>query len=474
MSQVAERSHLTPGQRADLGREARASHPPARQAELVLPADRHSPVALLEQQAVTRLAELLPLRHARMMVSPFTYFRGAALAMALDLAASPTSGLPVQLCGDAHLSNFGVFASQERRLLFDLNDFDETHPGPWEWDLKRLAASLAVAGRDNGFPAEKRRKILLAACRRYRDAMHGFARSRTLDIWYSRVEVAELEGMLEEQISAKQRKRLDSEITKARASDSLKAFAKLAESVDGRMRIRSDPPLVVPVADLLPEVDHAQLLAWLRLLLVEYRTSLSSERRVLLDRFEFLDMARKAVGVGSVGTRCWILLLRGRDDDDPLFLQVKEAQESVLAAVVPASMTPQPGIDNQGERVVTGQRLMQASSDIFLGWQRVVGLDGQRRDFYFRQLRDMKGSADIQRMPARSMRMYGELCAWTLARAHARSGDPIAIAAYLGDDDSVPEAVADFSEQYADLTERDHAELVAAVRSGRLEASDAV
>jgi uncharacterized protein (DUF2252 family) len=472
MSERARR-HLRPDERADLGRAARAAHPPERQADLVLGQDRPSPVALLEEQAQSRVPELIPLRHTRMMASPFTYFRGAALGMALDLGAAPSSGLWVQLCGDAHLSNFGVFASPERRLVFDLNDFDETHPGPWEWDVKRLAASLAVAGRANGYPEEKRRRTVAGTVRRYRDAMAAFAADRTLEVWYSRVEVEDIRALVQPELTSKQRKRLDSSISKARSSDSLKAFAKLAETVDGRVRIKADPPLVVPVQDLMPEIDRVALVSALESLLEGYRDTLSSDRRVLFDRFEFVDLARKVVGVGSVGTRCWIALMRGRDDSDPLFLQVKEAQPSVLARVLPAASRVGGVPDNQGERVVSGQRLMQASSDIFLGWQRVEGIDGRLRDFYVRQLRDMKGSAVVETMTSKAMRVYGELCGWTLARAHARSGDPVAIAAYLGDDDVVPEAMAEFAERYADRTELDHAALVAAVRDGRLAASEA-
>ncbi|MFC4785020.1 DUF2252 domain-containing protein [Nocardioides sp. MAHUQ-72] len=469
MSDQAAR-HLTVDERVARGRAAREVHPPARQAELTLAPDRPEVSALLQEQARTRVPELVPLRHARMAVTPFTFFRGSARAMALDLASSPTSGLRVQLCGDAHLSNFGLFGSPERRLLLDVNDFDETLPGPWEWDVKRLAASLAVAGRGNDYTASKRRKIVVAAVRRYRDAMERFAHSRTLEVWYSRLEVEALRDLLSDQMSAKQRKNLDAAVTKARASDSLKAFSKLAETVDGTMRIRSDPPVVVPVRELLPDLDRADLEAWMRVLLREYAASLPRERRHLLDRFESVDLARKVVGVGSVGTRCWIVLLRGRDDRDPLFLQVKEAQPSVLADLVPPDMVEPDAPDNQGERVVTGQRMMQASSDIFLGWQRVHGIDGQQRDFYVRQLRDMKGSAVVEQMPPSGMRMYGEVCGWTLARAHARSGDPVAISAYLGDDDTVPEAMAEFAEAYADLTERDHAAMVEALRAGTLEA----
>jgi hypothetical protein len=330
-----------------------------------------------------------------------------------------------------------------------------------------------VAGRENGHPEEKRRRCVVEAVDRYRVAMARFATSRTVDVWYSRAEVEEIRSLLDPELTSKQRKRLDSSITKARSRDSLKAFTKLAETVDGRVRIKPDPPLVVPIHDLLPEVERAALVSALDSLLQGYRDTLNGDLQVLFDRYEFVDLARKVVGVGSVGTRCWIALMRGRDDGDPLFLQVKEAQPSVLARVVPGDWAVSPVPDNQGERVVHGQRLMQASSDIFLGWQRVEGIDGQLRDFYVRQLRDMKGSAVVEGMSSRAMRVYGQLCGWTLARAHARSGDPIAISAYLGEDATVPEAMATFAESYADLTELDHADLVGAVRSGRLPAAEA-
>jgi uncharacterized protein (DUF2252 family) len=463
--------HPTVEERAAAGLAARDRLPREQLGELVITPDRPSVVDVMQSQAASRVPELIPIRHARMAVSPFTFFRGAALSMAHDIAASPNSGLRVQLCGDAHLSNFGVFASAERRLLFDLNDFDETHPGPWEWDLKRLTASLAVAGRGNGFPAEKRRKIVRAAVRRYRDAMVGFAGSRTLDVWYAHIDVDELRALVADKLSPKLDKKLDQGLAKARSRTSLKAFSKLAETVDGQSRIISDPPLIVPARDLAPGVELSTLETWVRGWLRDYRDSLSRDRDVLVDRFEFRDIARKVVGVGSVGTRCWIVLLEGRDSDDPLFLQVKEAQSSVLAQFVPDDMVGDFPVDNQGERVVAGQRLMQAAGDIFLGWLRAEGLDGVQRDFYARQLRDMKGSAEVETQSSSTMKTYGELCGAALARAHARSGDPIAIASYLGDDDVAAEAMAEFAEQYADLTERDHAELLAAIADGRLEAA---
>ncbi|HEX3223405.1 MAG TPA: DUF2252 domain-containing protein [Nocardioides sp.] len=464
--------HPSPEVRAALGVAAREKLPREQLAELVVAPDRPSVVALMQDQAQSRLPELVPLRHARMAASPFAFFRGSARAMAMDIAASPHSGLRVQLCGDAHLSNFGVFGSAERRLLFDLNDFDETCPGPWEWDLKRLAASLAVAGRANGFPMTKRDKIVRQTVRRYRDAMWQFAGSHTLDVWYASLDIEEVQALLRSRITAKQDKKFDTQLAKARSRTSLKAFEKLAETVDGVTRIRSDPPLVVPARDLAMGLERSTLEAWIRDWLAAYRDTLSRDRGVLMDRFQFVDIARKVVGVGSVGTRCWIVLLQGRDAGDPLFLQVKEAQESVLAPFVSPEMLGDFPLDHQGHRVVAGQRMMQASGDIFLGWLRAEGLDGVTRDFYGRQLRDMKGSAEVETQTSSVMRTYGELCAWTLARAHARSGDPIAIASYLGKGDAVPEALIAFAEQYADLTERDHADLLEAIARGDLVAAE--
>ncbi|MGH3363102.1 MAG: DUF2252 domain-containing protein [Nocardioidaceae bacterium] len=459
-------AHLSPAERAARGAAARQDLPPGEQGELVLPPDRPDAATVLEAQAASRLPELVPVRHGRMAASPFTFFRGAAALMARDLAASPTSNLAVQLCGDAHLSNFGVFASPERRLLFDVNDFDETLPGPWEWDVKRLAASIEVAGRQNGFDRKARRRAVRASVERYQAAMARFAGMRELDVWYARADVEEMRELLD----AQQRKTLDRNVARARANDSLKALRKLSQVVDGHRRIRADPPLLVPLGDLLPDVDREELESQIRALLDRYSRSLLPDRRLLLGKFRFVDMARKVVGVGSVGTRCWVVLLEGRDDGDPLLLQVKEAQESVLAPYLAQASRSRRRVPNQGERVVTGQRLMQAASDIFLGWERVQGLDGAQRDFYVRQLRDQKGSAVVESMVPKSLGLYGELCGWTLARAHARSGDAVAISAYLGDDTTFAKAVADFAEQYADLNERDHRAVVEAVRSGRLAA----
>ena len=419
---------------------------------------------LLEQQGVSRVPELVPIRYGRMLVSPFTFYRGAALIMASDLAATPRSGLPVQVCGDAHLSNFGVFASPERQLMFDINDFDETLPGPWEWDVKRLAASFEVAGRDRGFTPEERRAVVLAMADEYRARMKQAAGMRNLDVWYAHVEVEALFEQLEAMATKKQRAKARANVAKARTKDSMQAFAKLTQQVDGERRIIADSPLIVPIEDLMPagrERDEVE--GEIRGIIRSYRRTLETDRRHLLENFDYVHLARKVVGVGSVGTRAWILLMLGRDDQDPLFLQAKEAQESVLEPFVGKSRYP-----NSGQRVVAGQRLMQAASDIFLGWDRVTGLDGQARDFYIRQLRDWKGSADIDTMTASVMTLYARMCAATLARAHARSGDRIAIASYLGTSDVFDRAIADFSSAYADQNERDYQALVQAVDSGRV------
>jgi uncharacterized protein (DUF2252 family) len=422
-------------------------------------------VALLEQQAASRVPELVPVRYGRMLVSPFTFFRGAALGMAGDLARAPYTGLTVQACGDAHLSNFGIFASPERRLVFDINDFDETLPAPWEWDVKRLAASLEVAARGNSVPREQRREIVMSCVTRYRTAIRRFAGMTNLDVWYAHAELDELQAQYQSLLDARQRKRVAEGAAKAMTRDSMQAFSKLTQIVDGQPRIIASPPLTVPLADLTAEEGGGRdLEAELASLLAKYRRTLETDRRFLLEQFELVDIARKVVGVGSVGTRCWILLMLGRDQQDPLFLQVKEAQKSVLAAFAGASR-----YTNEGQRVVAGQRLMQASSDIFLGWQRnPAGLDGVSRDFYVRQLRDWKFSIDIETMLPAGLRIYAELCGWTLARAHARSGDRIAIAAYLGNGDVFDQAITRFAAAYADQTERDHAALAEAAASGRI------
>jgi uncharacterized protein (DUF2252 family) len=462
-----EVGQLTPAERAARGKAARAQAPRDSHAVFDPPADRPDPIALLEQQATTRVPELVPVRWGRMMVSPFTYYRGAALPMASDLATTPVSGLAVQACGDAHLSNFGLFGSAERRLMFDVNDFDETLPGPWEWDVKRLAASLEVAGRDNQFPAKQRREIVMAAVSRYRQAMREFASMTNLDVWYARADITELRAQFDSQLRARQRKYLDKGLAKARTRDSMQELAKLTRMIDGRPRIISDPPLLVPIDELLPaQTDRADLEAQMKGLIAKYQRTLETDRRYLLNQFEFCDMARKVVGVGSVGTRCWIILMLGRDEADPLFLQVKEAEASVLSRFVGASKQA-----NQGQRVVAGQRLMQASSDIFLGWQRIeAGLDDRPRDFYVRQLRDWKFSVEISLLRPEGLQLYAALCGWTLARAHARSGDRIAIAAYLGGSDVFDRAITRFAAAYADQNERDYQALTDAVKTGRITA----
>jgi uncharacterized protein (DUF2252 family) len=408
----------------------------------------------------------VPIRYGRMLVSPFTFYRGAALIMASDLASSPNSGLRVQLCGDAHLSNFGVFASPDRRLVFDLNDFDETLPGPWEWDVKRLAVSMEVAGRDNGYSDKERRSILLETVAGYRKAMREFAGMGGLDVWYSRLEVDELMAQLQTQVKKAQLKRAEKTVAKARTKDSMTASSKLTHMVDGEPQFVPDPPLIERVEDIASDMDPEAVVAGLHELIRIYRQSLQSDRRILLEEYRLVDLARKVVGVGSVGTRAWIALMIGRDDSDPLLLQFKEAQSSVLE-----EFTAKSGYANHGERVVAGQHLMQASSDIFLGWLHVeAGIDGVSRDFYGRQLKDWKGSFETEGAPPQGMAIYGRTCGWTLARAHARSGDRIAIASYLGGGDSFDRAIADYSVAYADQNERDYDALRHAVENGQVEA----
>ncbi len=430
------------------------------------PGRGRDPVGLLLGQAASRVPELVPVRHGRMLVSPFTFYRGAALPMAADLAGTPASGLRVQLCGDAHLSNFGAFASPERRLVFDVNDFDETLPGPFEWDVKRLAASLAVAGRANGFPAKARRKIVLAAAEGYRTAMQGFAGQPFLDVWYAHLDIEPALSEFRSQIKAKRLKEFQALLAKAHSSDSMKALGKLTTVVDGRRRIISDPPTIVPVEEVFSGVQADAIYKLIGAVLGKYRRSLQSDRRHLLERFTLVQVARKVVGVGSVGTRAWVLLMDAADGVEPLFLQAKEAQVSVLADYAGRSRYA-----NQGERVVAGQHLQQAQSDIFLGWTRVTNPeDGVDRDFYVRQLRDWKFSVPIELMLPPGMTAYARLCGWTLARAHARSGDRIALAAYLGGSDTFDQAIADFAETYADQNELDYAALQAAVKDGKAEA----
>ncbi|WP_329278492.1 DUF2252 domain-containing protein [Streptomyces sp. NBC_00691] len=459
--------HATPEERAALGRKARRGSPRSGHAVYRPPADRPDPLTILEAQSATRVPELVPIRYGRMTESPFRFYRGAAAIMASDLSGTPRSGLTAQLCGDAHMLNFRLLASPERQLMFDINDFDETLPGPWEWDVKRLATSLVIAARANDFDDAERARIVEDTVRSYREAMIRFAGMRTLDVWYSKIDAARLEALGSTLLHRHGRRNLARAMAKARTRDSLQAFDRLTEIVDGHPVIAADPPLLVPMDDLLPDLQRAALENRFHHLIGEYGTTLSSDRRALLADYRLTDIARKVVGVGSVGTRCWIFLLLGRDDRDPLFLQAKEADTSVLAPFVGAS-----AYRNQGERVVSGQRLMQATSDIFLGWQRVDGIDGRKRDFYVRQLRDWKGIVVPERMRPKDMRAFGDLCGLTLARAHARSGDRIAIAAYLGRSSSFDRALAIFAERYADQNERDHQALVDAVRAGRLPAEE--
>jgi len=472
MSKVLERDaaqpklHFGADERAAHGRAARAETPRASHAALQV--DARDPVALLDASSPQREPDLVPIRYGRMLTSPFAFYRGSAVLMAHDLASTPRSGLNVQLCGDAHLANFGGFASPERTFVFDLNDFDETLRGPFEWDLKRLAASFEVAGRHRGFDAKVRRSAVSAAIGSYREAMREFAGKGNLDVWYARLDLTTVLDDLRAQNDKKQARAVERGAEKARTKDSLRAFAKLTEEVDGERRIVSDPPLIVPIRELAADQDHDTVEDDVRALLRNYRSTLQDDRRQLLESFSYVDMARKVVGVGSVGTRCWIVLLTGRDSGDPLFLQVKEANQSVLEAHLGAS-----SVANHGQRVVEGQRLMQAAGDTFLGWIHIdAGLDGKGRDFYIRQLWDWKASADLETILPRGLGIYARLCGWTLARAHARSGDRIAIAAYLGGGKVFDDAVAEFSIAYADQNDRDFAALAEAVRSGRIEAKE--
>jgi uncharacterized protein (DUF2252 family) len=451
---VATRSvdrQSTREERAAAAKALRAIAPRKSHASWSPPAGRADPVALLEDQAKTRVPELVPIRHARMAASPFAFFRGSAGAMAADLAHTPASGIRVMCCGDAHLSNFGVYATPERHLVFDLNDFDETLPAPFEWDVKRLAASVAVAGRGNGFGDRDCRTAARAAVRSYRDKMLGYAAMGYLDVWYSRVDV---DAVLELVQRPSLREEAEKDVEKARARTSAGALPKLTEVVGGRRRIKDDPPLVSHLE--APGLDEA-----LFRLFRAYARTLQEDRRELLSRYEYVDFARKVVGIGSVGTETYVLLLM-EGGDDPLFLQVKEAQASVLEPYAGAS-----AYENNGKRIVTGQRLMQAASDVFLGWIR----DPRAQDFYVRQLRDMKGSADVESMDEPALTFYAEICGWALARAHARSGDAASISGYVGTSDSFDRALAEFAVAYADQTQRDHAALVAAVESGRLVAA---
>jgi uncharacterized protein (DUF2252 family) len=456
---------LSPQERAELGKAARAGAPRSSHGEWAPRAERADPVELLERQGASRVPELLPIRYGRMVSTPFSFFRGAAAVMAEDLTGSPDSGIRVQLCGDAHLSNFGGFASPERELVFDLNDFDETAPGPWEWDVKRLAASIEIAARSCSFDQAARSRALLAAIRQYRETMRVFAGMGNLDIWYAQMKEGALAERLRAEASRRQIKALQRSAAKARKKNNLRAFERLTEIVDGEPRIVNDPPLLLRTDDLFEPAQAQQFREQIDGLMSAYRATLQGDRRSLLERYRVVDVARKVVGVGSVGTRAWVVLLLGRDEHDPLFLQCKEAQPSVLEQSLGTA-----GFENHGQRVVEGQRLMQASSDTTLGWLRVPDLEGVTRDYYLRQLWDWKTSAEIESMVPEGMEVYGRMCGYTLARAHARSGDAIAISAYLGGSDTFDRAIERFACAYAEQNERDHRELSDAIADGQIAA----
>ena len=454
----------TADERATAGKAAREKTSRSSHGDWEPAAGRKDPVKLLEDQAKSRVQELVPIRYGRMLASPFTFFRGAAAIMAMDLAKTPESGIRVQLCGDAHLSNFGVFAAPDRRLVMDVNDFDETLPGPWEWDLKRLAASFEIAGRDRDFTPKETRAAVLRTVRSYREAIREFAAMRNFDVWYARLDIDTLLGDLAKVADRKQMKAVHKNVKKAGKKNSLKAFDRLVHEVDGEPRIISDPPLLVPAGELVSKDQQQALEERIIEMLGRYRESLQGDRRRLFDSFRYVEMARKVVGVGSVGTRAWVVLMMGRDGQDPLFLQAKEAEGSVLEPYVGSS-----DFDNHGQRVVEGQWLMQAASDVLLGWLPALGWDDKKRDFYVRQLWDGKRSVEVETLPPEGLEIYGQVCGWTLARAHARSGDRIAIGAYLGKGDSFDQAIAEFSERYADQNELDYAALADAAKSGSIE-----
>jgi uncharacterized protein (DUF2252 family) len=471
-AQARARRHvyLTVAERVSRGRTARKLAPRSSHGSWAPVADRPDPVALLEEQADVRVPELVPIRNGRMLESPFTFFRGAALIMAADLAATPRSGINVQLCGDAHLSNFGVFGSPERKMLFDINDFDETLPGPWEWDVKRLAASLEVVGRDLGFAPADRREVVTACVAEYRGQMRTAAELSTLDAWYDHLDIEQIKDWVQGEVSAKrlgkrEAKEAAEDVERARSRDDQRVLRKRAGEIEGELRILADPPLIVPIEDLAgPATTHEEIERSMRTLIQSYRRTLARVHHPI-EEFEYVHAARKVVGVGSVGTQAMILLLVGRDDRDVLFLQAKEAQASVLERFVGVSEH-----SNHGQRVVVGQRLMQAASDIFLGWVRVKELDGRSRDYYIRQLHDWKGGVEVETFRVAGARLYGRLCGATLARAHGRWGDRLAVASYLGKGDVFDRAIADFSVAYADQNERDYDAFAAAVKSGRIAA----
>jgi uncharacterized protein (DUF2252 family) len=461
--------HPTPTERVQRGKKARAEAARSSHAAWAVGENRRDPVEILEEQGVTRVPDLVPIRYGRMAASAFAFYRGAAAVFSADLAASPRTGLKVQLCGDAHLANFGGFGSPERSLVFDINDFDETHPGPFEWDLKRLAASLEVAARSREFDPDTCAEIVLESVRAYRETIRSFATMGNLDVWYAHLDREEMMRRWGQDLTSTALKNFQKVVDKAETKDRLKAKEKLTQVVDGEVRFRSDPPLLVPAEEVYAHEDHEQLLHSIQGAMRDYRRSLPQDRRHLLERYRLVQLARKVVGVGSVGTRCWLALMLGRDDDDPLFLQVKEAEASVLEPYLGQS-----GYSNHGQRVVEGQRLMQASSDILLGWERVDGVDGRTHDYYMRQLWDWKASANLEVMEPDPMKVYGQICGWTLARAHARSGDAIAIGSYLGSGGVFDQAISEFAELYADQNELDHGRLVDAIAKGEVQAESGI
>ena len=468
------RAHLTVEQRVARGRAARSKVPRSAHRRWEPALGRPDPVALLEEQAASRVPTLVPVRYGRMLVSPFTFYRGAALIMASDLAATPVSGVTVQMCGDAHLSNFGLFGTPERQMIFDINDFDETLPGPWEWDVKRLAASFEIMGRDRGFSPADRRAIVTAGVGEYRNRLRQAAGMGGLDAWYDHLEVGMLLKLVRQEVRVNRVTKLEArafqrDVGKAYTRDNTRVLTKRAADVGGELRIAADPPLIIPIEDLItPGSEWEDPVPLIKKLLSTYRRTLGHQHHPL-EEYRYVHAAYKMVGVGSVGTRCYIMLMLGRDHNDPLFLQVKEAQASVLERFVGKSHHA-----HHGQRVVAGQRLMQAATDIFLGWVRIKGLDGVTRDYYVRQFQDWKGSADVDNMLVPGAALYARLCAATLARAHARWGDRIAIASYLGNGDAFDRAIADFSAVYADQNEKDYEAFEAAVRSGRLTAQTGI
>jgi uncharacterized protein (DUF2252 family) len=462
---ITEQARLQSGESSERGREARRAIPRSWHGDWLPAVNRPDPIEVLQSRAASRVQELLPIRYGRMLASPFSFYRGAAAVMAADLAATPNSAIVVQACGDAHISNFGGFAAPDRRLVFGPNDFDETLPGAWEWDVKRMAASVEIAARDLGLPAQRRRRVVTDCVRQYRDGMRGFAAESHLAVWYDRLNASEIVHRFGGRLGPNGRVLFARPFAKAPRMTSLRAVRKLTERVDGELRFRSVPPLLVPLRELLVDESHPDESEYVRELLRQYAESLDEDRRYLFGTYRFVDMARKVVGVGSVGTRAWIFLLTGRSGMDPLVLQAKEAMASVLEPYLGASE-----FDNHGERVVRGQRISHAATDIFLSWQRSRGLDGKEHDFYVRQLWDWKASIDLSAVSESGLHAYSLACAWTLARVHARSGDRLAVAAYLGTGSSFDKAIAAFATAYADQNELDYRRLVEAAAAGDIPA----